>query len=189
MKKLALVALLVVEFALGGCGASNNTQNQTNTQATGNWEAQLSGGSDQSSLLNFVTTFNVTNNGPLNITGFAFFNSGACFGTGTNAETESGSANFTTSSANSVTGTLSLTVTSKATGSSLDLNGALTGTSNATTTTTGSLSNGVVVGTWSLTPGNSNCSGATKGTFIMCQGKATCNPTTSASAVPVGKSH
>jgi len=182
MKKLAVMALLALELAVCGCGTSGGSSNTANTEASGNWEAQLTGGTDQASLLNFVTTFTVTNSGPLNITGFAFFNSGACFATGANAETATGSASFTTSSTNSVTGTLTLTVTSTTNGSVLTLQtGTLTGTSNGTTTTTGKLSNGVVVGNWTLTPG----SGATgcntgQGSYILCQGKATCSPTTAA---------
>jgi hypothetical protein len=182
MKKLSLLALLALEFAVFGCGTSNNNSTTTNTQATGNWEAQMTGGTDQASLLNFVTTFTVTNNGPLDITGFGFFNAGACFATGTNAETASGNASFTTSSTNSVTGTLNLTITSSSNGSVLTLNpGALTGTSNGTTTTTGTLSNGVVIGTWSITPGSgtTGCNSGS-GTYILCQDKATCTPTTSA---------
>ena len=184
MKKLALVALLALELAVCGCGTSGTTPTTTSTEATGNWEAQLTGGTDQTSLLNFVTTFTVTNSGPLNITGFGFFNSGACFRTGANAESVTGNASFTTSSTNTVTGQLNLTITSTTGGSVLTLNpGTLTGTSNGTTTTTGTLSNGVVVGTWSLSAGSSStCTGATSGSYILCQAKATCTPTASASA-------
>jgi hypothetical protein len=183
MKKLALMALLALEMATCGCANSTNP-NTPNTEAKGNWEAQLTGGTDQAALLNFVTAFNVTNSGPLNITGFGFFNSGACFGTGTTAETETGTANFTTSSTNTVSGTLDMTITSTTTGSVLSLSGTLTGTSNGTTTTTGTLSNGVVVGNWSVQTTNADCTGAptsnNPGTFIMCQDKSTCTPTGSA---------
>lgn len=182
MKKLALAAMLALELAVCGCGTSGGTPDTTNTQATGNWEAQLTGGTDQASLLNFVTSFTVTNSGPLNITGFGFFNSGACFATGANAENVSGNADFTTSSTNAVTGTLSLTITSSTNGSVLTLDaGTLTGTSNGTNSTTGTLSNGVVVGNWKLTPG-SNVAGcnAGSGNYILCQGKATCLATAAA---------
>ncbi|HVN21539.1 MAG TPA: hypothetical protein VMU05_22325 [Dongiaceae bacterium] len=189
MKKLALV-LLALALPIWGCGSSPNTStNNTSTEANGNWEAQLTGGTDQAALLNFVTTFSVTNTGPLNVTGFAFFNSGACFTTGDNAETVNGSADFTTSSTNTVTGTLNLTITSSTNGSVLTLSpGVLTGNSNGTTTTTGTLSNGVVVGSWSLTPGSgaTGCNAGT-GTYILCQGKATCTPT-AASAATLRKS-
>ena len=184
MKKLALMALLALETLVCGCGNPTPT-NVTNTQASGNWEAQLTGGTDQTALLNFVTTFSVVDQGPLSITGLGFFNSGACFATGTNAETFSGSANFGTNASNQVSGTLTMTVTSSTTGSVLTLEpGTLTGTSNGTTTTTGTLSNGVVVGTWKLTPGNATqCTGTTTGNYILCQALATCTPTASAAAL------
>jgi len=185
MKKLLLLVFVAVELAVCGCGSSNNTSTTTNTQATGNWEAQLTGGTDQASLLDFVTSFNVTNSGPLDITGFGFFNQGTCFATGTNAETVTGNASFSTSSTNSVTGTLNLTITSTTNGSVLTLDpGSLTGTSNGTTTTTGTLSNGVVVGTWSLQPGTgaTGCNAA-KGNYILCQDKATCSVTGAAAAL------
>ena len=188
MKKVALVVLLALELAVCGCGTSGAPSNITNTQATGNWEAQLTGGTEQASLLNFVTTFTVTNSGPLSVTGFGFFNAGSCFATGTNAETVTGNASFTTSSTNTVTGTLTLTVTSATNGSVLTLGtpapATLTGTSNGTTTTTGTLSNGIVVGQWSLSPGSNvtGCNSAS-GNFIMCQGTATCTPTAAAAAI------
>lgn len=183
MKKFAFLAMLALELAMCGCGTSSNSSTTTNTEATGNWEAQLTGGTEQTSLMNFVTTFTVTNSGPLNITGFGFFNSGACFTTGANAETVTGNATFTTTSTNSVTGTLNLTVTSATTGAVLTLQpGTLTGTSNGTTTTTGTLSNGVVIGNWNLTAGsNSQCSGSMQGSYILCQGTATCSTTAAAS--------
>ena len=177
MKKIVLPLLLALELVVCGCGTSGTSSNTTNTQATGNWEAQLSGGTDQASLLNFVTSFTVTNSGPLSITGFGFFNAGACFATGSSAENVTGNADFSTSSTNAVTGTLGLTITSSSNGSVLTLNaGNLTGTSSGTTSTTGKLSNGVVVGTWSLTPGSgaTGCKAAT-GTYILCQDKATCS--------------
>jgi hypothetical protein len=183
MKKLALVALLALELA--GCGTSGAPSTTTDTEATGNWEAQLTGGTDQASLLNFVTTFNVTNSGPLDVTGFGFFNAGSCFATGTDAETVSGAATLTTSSANAVTGSLNLTITSSTNGSVLTLDpGTLTGTSNGTIGTTGTLSNGVVVGTWKLSPGSgvTGCNSGT-GNYILCQDKATCTPATAAAAV------
>ena len=184
MTRLAMLVLLALEFAVCGC-ANNTPSTVTNTSTSGNWEAQLinpSGG--QASLLNFVVAFNVTNTGPLNITGFAFFNQGSCFSTGLNAQTETGNASFTTDSTGNVTGNLKQTITSSSNGSVLTLNGQLTGKSNGTTTTTGTLSNGVVVGTWTLKPG-ANASGcdpvtSTDATFVMCQNAATCSTTQSA---------
>jgi hypothetical protein len=122
-----------------------------------------------------VTALSVTNSGPLDITGFGFINAGACFANGTNGSTQTGSATLVTSSTNAVTGTMTYTVQSVTpAGNTLTLNGNVTGTSNGTTGTTGTLSGGVVAGTWSLTggQGDSTCTG--QGDFIMCQGAATC---------------
>ena len=184
MRRLAILVLLALEFAVGGC-ANNTPSTVTNTSTTGNWEAQLinpSGG--QASLLNFVVAFNVTNSGPLDITGFGFFNENTCFAKDFNSQTESGTASFKTDSAGHVTGTLSLKITSTTTGSVLTLTSnpdGLTGTSNGTTSTTGTLSNGVVVGTWTLTPGaNATANGCNAvntpdATFVMCQNAASCS--------------
>jgi hypothetical protein len=60
-------------------------------------------------------------------------------------------------------------------GTTLVLTGELTGSSNGTPTSTGSLSDGVVVGKWTLDSGTSasNCN-ASSGSFVICQGTATC---------------
>ena len=180
MKKFAILTLLALELAVCGCGHTSPTNNITTT-TSGNWEARLIGGTGQASLLNFVTAFSVTDttgvsNKPLQITGFSFINAGACFTNGVGAATEDGTATLITSATGQVTGSLTYTVTSVVpAGSVLTLttnpNGGVSGTSNGTTTTTGTLSNGVVWGDWSLT-GSQGCTGA--GTFVMCQGNNTC---------------
>jgi len=193
MRRLAILVLLALEFAVCGC-ANNTPSTVTNTATSGNWEAQLinpSGG--QASLLNFVVSFNVTNSGPLKITGFGFFNDNACFAKDFKSQTETGNASSTTDSTGHVKGTLSLKITSSTTGSVLTLTSnpdGLTGTSNGTTTTTGTLSKGVVVGTWTLTPGATasangcNAVNAPDATFVMCQDAATCS-TAAAMAKPI----
>jgi hypothetical protein len=180
MRRLAILAVLALDFAICGC-ANNTPSSTTKTSTTGNWEAQLTnptGG--QASLLNFIVAFDVTNSGPLKINGFGFFNDNTCFAKGSSGQTENGNASFTTDATGHVTGTLTLTITSSSNGSVLTLTSnpdGLTGTSNGTTTTTGTLSNGQVAGTWTLTPGAnaSNCNPVTKNdgaTFLMCQNKA-----------------
>jgi predicted transcriptional regulator len=62
-------------------------------------------------------------------------------------------------------------------GNTLTMSGNVTGTSNGTPTTTGILSNGVVVGTWTLSGGAGDSSCAGSGNFIMCQGTSTCSTT------------
>ncbi|HEX3819094.1 MAG TPA: hypothetical protein VHW45_02120 [Candidatus Sulfotelmatobacter sp.] len=173
MKKLALI-VLALELAVCGCGNPNPTATP-NTQTTGNWEAFLSGGTAQASLLNFVVTFTVTNNGPLDFPTtppISFFNQGACFGTNVNDERLNGTATLNTANAGTVTGTLNLNVISTTNANTLMMSGTLTGNSNGTTTTTGNLTNGVVVGQWTLTgaAGDPSCSMPSPGgTFVMCQ--------------------
>ena len=178
MKKLAILMVLALELAVCGCGTTPPST-VTNTQTIGNWEAQMVGGTGAASELNFVTSFNVTNGGPLGDIVVGFYNDGACFTTGENVTTESGTASFTTNTqTDQVTGAMTLTVSSiTPPGNVLTLtsyaNG-LTGTSNGTSSTTGTLSNGLVVGTWSLsgspscTGGPATLSGPTY-TFSMCQ--------------------
>jgi hypothetical protein len=185
MKKLAFLVVLALELAVCGCGSNTIAPLTTNTATSGNWEAQLTGGAAQASLLNFITAFSVTNGGPLDITGFHFFNVGKCFAIGaidTPASDETGTATLITGSANQVTGTLNFKVTSiTPAGNTLTMSGTLTGTSNGTPTTTGTLSNGVVVGTWTLTGGAGDASCAGAGNFIMCQPQGTsggCTPAT-----------
>ena len=197
MKKLAILFVLALEIAVCGCGGktTSTTENPT-TSTNGNWEAQLINGTGQSSLLNFVVSFSVNNTGPLDITGFAFFNSNSCFQTGLNTTTESGTATLSTTNAGTVSGPFTLTITGAGTGTKLVLKGTIAGNSNGTTTTTGTLSNGNVVGTWTLQPGSTadkSCipvpanSSDPQPTFIMCQGTTTCTPTGAADVEAVEK--
>ncbi|HWY02267.1 MAG TPA: hypothetical protein VNX60_01265 [Candidatus Acidoferrum sp.] len=182
MKKLVLLMALALELAICGCGSNTIANPSTNTAASGNWEAQLTGGFDQSSLLNFVTAFRIFDTGPLDISNFNFFNAGKCFANGTidvPGSRETGTATLITGSADQVTGTFNFKVTSLSPpGNVLTMTGNLTGTSNGTPQVTGTLSNGVVVGTWTLSGGAGDSSCAGSGNFIMCQGTSTCTPTT-----------
>ena len=189
MKKLALL-VLALELAVCGCG-NNPPTNTITTSASGSWEAQLLGPDFPAGQLNFVTTFNVTSiiegtAQPLDITGVSFFNAQGCFAGGLNSETAIGSATLNTASDGTVSGSMTLAITSIGTpttqaGNILTLdttNGGVYGTSNGTTTTTGTLSNGVVWGTWTLKSTDQACDGtggsSPTGTFIMCQGKNSC---------------
>ncbi len=192
MKKLALLVMLALELAVSGCGSST-PRNTVTTTTKGNWEAQLVGNSgvagQVASQLNFVTALNFTSftgqsNQPLDITGFSFFNAGPCFTLGLNTTSESGSATLNTASNGAVTGTMTFNVASRLNSSTvLTLStiptGGVSGTSNGTTTTTGTLTNGVVWGSWGLTTSDPNCVPTASqptvgGTFIMCQNTNTC---------------
>jgi len=179
MKKFALLIVLALELAVCGC-AHNTPSSEVNTTTSGNWEARLSGGTGQASQLNFVTSFTLLDSGPLSNIFFSFFNSGPCFGTAVGDTTESGNATLNVSSTDTVTGSLNFTVTSTQNGNVLTLtspDGGLTGTSNGSPGTTGVLSNGVAVGTWTLTSSDTKCvpsGGSVSGSFLMCQGNDTC---------------
>ncbi|HEV2397196.1 MAG TPA: hypothetical protein VGS27_09675 [Candidatus Sulfotelmatobacter sp.] len=182
MKKLALLFVLALELAVCGCGTSPNTSTTTFTSTNSSWEAMLYNGTGQDSLLNFIVTFAVNTTGPLNVTQFAFFNQGSCFGVGLNQAAAAGTMTLNTANNGQVTGTFTLTVTSSTNGTVLKLfNGSVSGTSNGTTSTTGILSNGMVTGNWSLTPGantDKSCAAVSKtagATFVMCQGNTTCS--------------
>jgi hypothetical protein len=185
MKKLAFLTLLALAVAISSCGNGTPT-NTTTTQTSGNWLAQLTGGKGDASELNFVTAFSVSGaNGtsePLDITGFGFINNGACFASGLDNEHLTGSATISTGSTGQVNGTMTYTVVSiTPSGNTLSLTGNLTGTSNGTTTTIGTLSNGIVQGTWTLMGGAGDAScGNQGGNFLMCQ-----SPVSGVCPVPV----
>lgn len=191
MRKFAIFALLLaLELALVSCG-SNTPPGVVRTTTSGNWEAQLVGGTGLGTGLNFVTTFTVTNTSgagaePLDITAFSFFNASPCFAVGVNPDDsfQNGTATLNVTSAGQVTGTMNYAVTSKAAGNvaagnTLTLTSAspqgFTATFTGTTPTAGNINNGVVVGTWALT---GPCAGGAQptGTFVMCQATTTCTP-------------
>ncbi len=196
MKKVVILVLLALLSLLCGCGKSN-PPNAITTNTSGNWEAQLTGGTGAAADLNFVINFTVSNTTGesaqgLSISGFSFINDGPCFLTGVSATTQAGSATITTLSTSQVTGSMSMTITSNAAsgtqqGTVLTLTSVdgVFGTSSGTTATSGTLSNGIVVGTWSLSStvaaNQAMCGTPTtapiQGSFIMCQNSATCvNP-------------
>lgn len=191
MRKFAILGLLLaLELALVSCG-SNTPPGVVRTTTSGNWEAQLVGGTGLGTGLNFVTTFTVTNTSgagaePLDITAFSFFNASPCFAVGVNPDDsfQNGTATLNVTSAGQVTGTMNYAVTSRAAGNvaagnTLTLTSAspqgFTATFTGTTPTAGNINNGVVVGTWALT---GPCTGGAQptGTFVMCQATTTCTP-------------
>ncbi|HKH98432.1 MAG TPA: hypothetical protein VJ999_04930 [Candidatus Sulfotelmatobacter sp.] len=179
MKKVAILALLALGLTISGCG-NGISKYTTTTTAGGYWEAQFTGGIGPASLLTFVTQFNVTvttgaNAQPLDVTSFSFINAGTCFANGAKTSTETGSATLNASTTGAVTGSMTYTVTSVTNpGTTLTLtsNNGVTGTTNGVVGTNGTLSNGVVQGTWTLTSTSTGCNGG--GDFLMCQGAATC---------------
>jgi len=185
MKKLATLCLVAIEIAVAGCGVIPPPTTQVNTNVSGNWEAQLSGGTGEGTLINFVTTFQFANLGALDITYLNFINDNACFQGG---QTATGTVTNAQTLANGqFSGTLTYKIVSGTpAGNTLTLQGTITGTSSGTPGTIGTLTDGAVTGSpsaanpkfgWKLT-GSSDCGGSKgmTGTFTMCQGSATCSP-------------
>ncbi len=174
MKEVAL--LLLVALMLNGCGGTHTVTTQTaQTAAGGVWSAEMLGGSGEASGFSFNTEFTVNSGGGLDITYFQFLTSeggtSPCFPV--DGGTETGTMDLSpNTSTGAVTGTMTYTV--QATGSTLTLNGQVTGTVAIAGSPT-SLSDGSVTGTWTVT-GGSGCN-ATGGTFTMCQA-ATASPST-----------
>jgi hypothetical protein len=178
---LRVVPFLLIAIALSSCGSSNNTNltaQQAQAAAGGVWSAEVVGGEGSISGFSFITDFNLTDTGALTINYFQFLTtesgSDACFP----ADGGSESGTITLSNVNGsnfqVNGTFSFKV--QANGNTLTLNGALTGTA----TTTGTLTDGSVTGTWSIT-GSPHCTDTKGGTFTMTQSTTTTTTSSSGS--------
>jgi hypothetical protein len=163
MKEVAI--LLLVALMLNGCGNSNNPPNVQQASG-GTWQSAMLGGEGLASGLSFITQFTVGSNGALSITNFQFLTQvdGGCFPV--TGATPSGNLMLTFNSADQVTGTFSFTIVSN--GNTLTLTStSVTGNVNSNNT----LSNGVIIGTWTLT-GGTGCNGV-NGTFTLTQSTST----------------
>jgi len=160
MKEVAI--LLLVALMLNGCGSSSPTLQST---TGGIWEAELTGGASDGSGLSFITAFTVNSDGTLNITSFQFLNQGTCF-TSISAVTPTGSVLLQLNSNDTVTGTITYVV--KENGSTLTLNGTVTGTAIVTSNnSSASLTGATISGNWSVI-GGTGCTAA-GGSFTMIE--------------------
>jgi uncharacterized protein YceK len=158
MKEVAI--LLLAALLLNGCSTSTSTTVQT---PVGNgWQAAMSGGEGTSSGFSFNSFFTVGSGGALSISSLQLLNSGTCFGT-TNISS-GGTLNIAT--VLPVTGTFTFTLTSGA-GDVITLSSSdVTGTVNSTTNV---LSNGSIIGTWTLAPASGSACAVANGSFTMKQ--------------------
>lgn len=189
MKKvLAFMTLLAMAAVISSCG-SNQIQGLPTSSISGNWEAQLTGGTNAAAALNFLVNFNlfVTNGSGsqgLNINQFSFINANSCFPGFSQVK---GSVNLTNNlNTSQITGAIILTITSN-TGNVLNLSadpgaspptGELIATSNGNN---GTVTNGGVNGSWWLTAGSrssdSQCNAGSATSplpFVMCQNATKC---------------
>ncbi len=177
MKKLAFVALLAIAAVLSSCGSSPTQKLQTSA----NWQAQLTGGTALNFLINFNPSVTSQN---ANIGQFYFIKGNPCF---SGESLIGGSANLTHNlDTNQINGSIVLTVKSE-TGNLLTLSAVPPTGELVATPNNGVLTNGVVNGSWWLTPGSSSSdSGCVAGSatsplpFTMCQDASSCSMSTGA---------
>jgi hypothetical protein len=157
MKEVAILLLLVL--LLNGCGSNTNS---VQAGVGGTWQAQMSGGTGDASNPSFITQFTVNGN-TLSISTFQFLTLEPCFPI--SGGTVSGTVNVVVQTNDTVTGTITITVSSSS--NVLTVNGNVTGTAvnNATT-----LQGAAISGNWSLV-GSGTPSGCqtTGGSFTMNQ--------------------
>jgi hypothetical protein len=164
MKKVALLLLMVL--LVNGCNSTRTLQSTT----SGIWQAAMLGGVGQASGFSFITQFTVNSDSTLNVSSFQFLtvnSSNTCFPINGGAVTGS-IANYVTNTNDTVTGTLTYTVSSS--GNTLTLVGSLTGTATVTgnpPNTSTTLTSATVTGNWSVS-GGTGCTGA-GGSFTMNQ--------------------
>ena len=142
MKFIGLVSVLMLAAALSGCGGGSSGN------INGNWTATLTNTGGTTALA-FTTSFAQGSGTNLTVTNFAFTTSGECFNSQT--VTETGSFGFTGNFNGNVNGTFAMTIAS-------------TNNPSDVLTLQGTVSNGKITGTWSLT-GGTTCTG--NGNFTM----------------------
>jgi len=144
MKKIAAAMLVVVGMMLAGCGSNSHTTGNIN----GNWAATLN--SSGTETFAFTTLLTVNANGSLGSTNFVLtLNNSSCTFPST---TESGSFTLSGNFNGMVTGTFQYSITSA-------------GAEVNTLTLNGTVNNGQITGTWSVSGATSGCSGT--GSYTM----------------------
>ena len=160
MKQIALI--LILTLLIPACGTNSSYVQQA---ASGVWQAQLLAEEGAEPGLGFVVQFTVSGTGgTLSFSSFQFLTSNPCFPVSGNGLAPAGSMSLQVNTTTfQVTGSFDFTVS--ANGNTLALTGNVTGTENGVTGT--QLSNGSVLGSWTLT-GTGACASAS-GSFIMTQ--------------------
>ncbi|MGH9513220.1 MAG: hypothetical protein ACRD2U_13895 [Terriglobales bacterium] len=145
MKAVGISLVLLLGLMLGGCGNSNNSGN-----INGNWTASLTDPTNNTGpVFAFTTSFTQMSGSSVSVTNFKFTSENdSCFGT---AGTATGTFTLAGDFNGNVTGSFSMTIQSASP------------TGNTLTLSNGAVTNGTVIGTWTLTgPG---CSGS--GAFTL----------------------
>ena len=144
MKRITVAAVLGVGLILAGCGSNSHTTGNIN----GNWAATLS--SSGAETFAFTTLLTVNSDGSLGSSNFVLsLNNSSC---AFPATTETGSFTLSGNFSGAVSGGFQYTI--KSTGAEMNI-----------LTLNGTVNNGQITGTWTLSGTSSGCSG--NGTFTM----------------------
>jgi len=144
MKKIIVTCLLGIGLVLSGCGSNSHVTGNIN----GMWSATLA--SSGANSFDFMTTLVVNADGSLGTNHFTFtVNDTPCTFP---SSTESGSFTISGNFNGQVSGKFHYVIMS-------------TGVEVNTLTLDGTVNNGVITGTWTVTGATANCSG--NGTFTM----------------------
>ncbi len=143
MKQIGIVATLVFALVTGGCGMGHDGGN-----INGNWTATLmnTGGTP---TFAFTTSFTQSSGSDLNVVNFTFTTPGSCFDS--QQTTETGSFSLAGNFNGQVSGSFGMTIRT-------------TGATDDVLTLQGTVNNGRITGTWTLT-GSTSCTG--NGNFTM----------------------
>jgi hypothetical protein len=147
MKHIGILGTLLFVLILTGCGGSNSGGN-----INGNWTAALTD-TNGTPALAFTTSFMEGSGSNLNVVNFSFTTSGSCFGS--QQTTETGSFGLGGNFNGNVEGTFAMTIQT-------------TGVEKDILTLQGTVGNGKITGTWSLTGTLASCTG--NGNFTMTPG-------------------
>jgi hypothetical protein len=145
MKHIGILTMVLCALILAGCGSNANGNGNIN----GTWTASLMN-SNGSPALAFNTSFMQGSGSDLNVVNFSFTTSGSCFAS--QQTTETGSFGLSGNFNGSVQGAFSMTVQT-------------TGVEKDQLTLQGTVTNGKITGTWSLTGTLASCTG--NGNFTM----------------------
>jgi len=145
--RIGIVGAVVLAFVMIGCGGNGSGGGNIN----GNWTATLmdTGGTP---TFAFTTSFVQGSGSDLNVVNFSFTTPGTCFAS--QQTTETGSFSLTGNFNGSVSGSFGMTI--RTTGDVEDI-----------LTLQGTVNNGRITGTWTLT-GSASCTG--NGNFVMTAG-------------------
>ena len=143
MKQIIILGTFLFAIILAGCGSGGSGN------INGNWTATLMN-TNSTPVLAFSTSFMQGSGNNLNVVNFSFTSSGSCFGS--QPTTETGSFGLTGNFNGNVEGTFAMTIQT-------------TGVEKDQLTLQGTVSNGKITGTWSLTGTLASCTG--NGNFTM----------------------